>query len=188
MNGFNYMIDDFLLECVGEKNLQIAKRMVFDHFKNEVKSNDPVVISAAYSHIVNKHERYPCQMAFCDGVGVCWVPGSSMVYVYNGERLRIDIDCMTLQCRSNTKHTISELEDMVRKAFIGIDNSCTRSWQVGRIKVAFASLSDGVLCPMDVLPESVDTPEKKKKPGRPPKENVRSMDKNDRQKRIKKRF
>lgn len=188
MNNFNFSIDDFLLDCVGEKNLQLAKRMVNDHFKNEVDSNDPVVISAAYSHIINKYERYPCQMAFCDGVGVCWLPGSAMVYVYFGDRCRIDIDCMTLQCKSNTKYPISELETIARKALSGINNERTRSWQVGRIQAAFASLSDGVLCPMDVISEPVAPVERKKKPGRPPRENVRSLVKNEKPKRIKKRF
>lgn len=184
MNEFNYTIEDYLREVVGEKYLKIAKRMVNDHFKNEIESNNP----AAFHRIINKYENYPCQMAFCDGYGVCWLPGSSIVYVYGGERLRIEIDCLTMQYQSNDKLPVSDLEIIVRKVFGGINNANTRSWQVGRIKSAFASLQDGVLCPADVISEPVSQVETKKKPGRPPRENVRSLVKNEKPKRIKKRF
>ena len=184
MNEFNYTIEDYLREVIGEKYLKIAKRMLNDHFKKEIESNNP----AAFSSIINKYENYPCQMAFCDGYGVCWLPGSSIVYVYGGERLRIEIDCLTMQYKSNDKLPVSDLELIVRKVFGGINNANTRSWQVGRIRAALATLPDGVLCPADVISEPVAPVETKKKPGRPPRENVRSIVKNEKPKRIKKRF
>ena len=184
MNNLNYTIDDYLREVIGEKYLKIAKRMLNDHFKNEIESSNP----AAFQRIINKYENYPCQMAFSNGYGVCWLPGSPVVYVYGGERFRIEIDCITMQCNASTKYIINELETIVRKVFSGFDNANTRSWQVGRIKSAFATLPDGVLCPADVISEPVAPVEHKKKPGRPPRENVRSLVKNEKPKRIKKRF
>lgn len=188
MNEFDYTIEDYLREVIGEKYRQIAKRMLNDHFKKEIESNNPAAFYNAYSNIINKYENYPCQMAFGNGYGVCWLPGSSIVYVYGGERLRIEIDCLTMQYKSNDKLTVSDLEIIVRKVFGGINNANTRSWQVGRIKAALATLPDGVLCPADIISEPVSPVETKKKPGRPPRENVRSLVKNEKPKRIKKRF